>query len=541
MVRGAAAQAPAHDPNLAEELTGHDDLILIGEIEVTTRNVYGPEIEQRSFYGLFNKLHVTSRESFVRQFLWFGPGDQVEADELAEVGRRLRATNLFGEVRVVRKFNQATERHDLTIVTRDRFSLSLGGSGLFVGGVSGFNGTLGERNLFGTGNSLTGSYSRNSEGEERASLAFQDRFIGDSWHQLDLSAGTTEEGDVFSVAVSRPFRSLRDPFTWEVSALTQETAVDFFEGGDTVAEVPRDLTGASLFVARGVGPRFRRWTLGVDLRYDDTSFGVASGPDAARIDIPGDLRQLRLGPFVRYEATQSFEQVRGIDTTDFLQDIQLGWHTDLFLGAQWRREEHVGEDLEPLVIGGFRGAIDPFPDTYVTLSSTGSVRWNDGQAVGWTALAALHAFQQSLPGQTLAASLTYDQVFEGENLPVELNLGEDNGLRGYPAREFVGDRRVRLNLEDRIRTGIEFGSIHVDLVTFFDTAWIDDGSFGAPLSSVGAGLRFGSSELFGSGVLRLDFAIPLDERDGEDFSPSVSLALGQVFSFFGNSSALPGR
>ena len=124
---------------------------------------------------------------------------------------------------------------------------------------------------------------------------------------------------------------------------------------------------------------------------------------------------------------------------------------------------------------------------------------------------------------------------------LELTLGEDNGLRGYPAREFSGSRRVRFNFEDRIDTGLEFRTVRLGLVPFFDTAWIGDNEWGSPLASVGLGLRIGSPEIFGRGVLRFDLAFPLTEVGGESFDPSLSIALGQVFTFFGNSSLLTSR
>ncbi|MGA1609059.1 MAG: hypothetical protein ACO4CT_18895, partial [Planctomycetota bacterium] len=58
------------------------------------------------------------------------------------------------------------------------------------------------------------------------------------------------------------------------------------------------------------------------------------------------------------------------------------------------------------------------------------------------------------------------------------------------------------------------------------------------LRSVGVGLRFASSELFGGGVFRLDVARPLDDVPGEDFGVTVSGGAGQVFGFFGNAAEL---
>jgi hemolysin activation/secretion protein len=178
----------------------------------------------------------------------------------------------------------------------------------------------------------------------------------------------------------------------------------------------------------------------------------------------------------------------------------------------------------------------------LTLDAIGSARWYAGSEQGWFLTAAAHAFQMSLPAQTLAASLTFDAAFDVQGLAPQLTLGEDNGLRGYPAREFGGSRIVRLNIEDRIRTGIEILSVHVGAAGFFDVGWVhgesQDLSLGEAIKSVGVGLRFGSSELFGRNVGRVDFAWPLDDVNGVSYDLSVSFSAGQVFSFFGNATEL---
>jgi outer membrane translocation and assembly module TamA len=80
-------------------------------------------------------------------------------------------------------------------------------------------------------------------------------------------------------------------------------------------------------------------------------------------------------------------------------------------------------------------------------------------------------------------------------------------------------------------------------VGFYDAGWIAgvDQGFGDMLHGVGFGLRLGSPSLLGSTVIRIDLAFPLREPDGADYSPSLSIATNQVFSFFGNQSALSTR
>ena len=61
------------------------------------------------------------------------------------------------------------------------------------------------------------------------------------------------------------------------------------------------------------------------------------------------------------------------------------------------------------------------------------------------------------------------------------------------------------------------------------------------ITATGIGLRLGSSEILGRNVIRLDLAFPLDDVLGVDYEPSLSFAVGQVFTFFGNNHFLNKR
>ena len=171
-----------------------------------------------------------------------------------------------------------------------------------------------------------------------------------------------------------------------------------------------------------------------------------------------------------------------------------------------------------------------------------STRWTCGPSSSVRAAWLPSLRQGQNDWQTLAASVRFDRAEDQQGLAPQLTLGEDNGLRGYPARQFASDRLWLVNLEDRIDTGVELWSVHLGLVAFADLAWIADQQQGLsssrPVRSVGVGVRLGSSELFGSNVFRLDVAVPLDDVRGQDFGVSISASAGQVFDYFGNATGL---
>ncbi len=527
------AGGPAQEP--AEEARP------LRSVRIEVADVFPAEAARdKPLYRALNTLHVTTLERTVRRELWMRPGDSITPEIAAEVERNLRRTGLFSTVEALLE-PTADGEVDLLVRTRDRFSFTAGASGFSAGGVDGFNVNLGETNLLGKGDALTASLAENSEGETSGGVSFVDRHFQGSRKRLRLSAGETDEGQRFDLAFDRPLWHLADEWSWGTTFGFAETDTDYFQGGDTIAEVPVESTRAGAFVARTIGERFARTTFGVDLAFSEDRYGAATGLAAPGIDVPGDTRRVTLGPYVRQDWIERFEKLRFVDSLGFVEDVQLGHRAELFAGGQLRDEQGLDPRLEPLVLAGLRSSVELLEDTYLTFSGTGSLRWYAGESQGYAASAALHAYHLGFDAQTWAASLAYDRVFEGEDLPVELTLGEDNGLRGYPAREFTGTRRLRFNLEDRIDTGLEWRTVRLGLVPFFDAAWIGDGEWGSPLASVGIGLRVGSPEIFGRGVLRFDLAFPLTEVGGESFEPSLSIALGQVFTFFGNSSLLSSR
>ena len=511
-------------------------------IEIETRNVFSDEeAHARPLYRILNGLHVPTREPVVRRELWLAPGDRVAPWEVEEVERRLRQLGLFGEVEATLEPTDTDGESVLRIDTRDRLSITTGAGGFFVGGVGGFQASLGDRNLLGTGNRISASYSVNSEDEERGNLSFTDTQFLETLVHLRVAGGFTEEGSQASVGLQRAFQHDRDPEAWGATVSFVDNEVDYFEDGETVAEVPRENSEAHLYWMEGVGGERFRDTSGVDLRVSTTTFGNAAGSGAGSIDVPGDTDTLALGWIASRERRGPFLQREGIDAIDYVEDIQTGSRWEWYAGLQRRAEAGQDDAWQPLGVVGYRRAHTAGEAGLWTLSLQGTGRFDGSDAVGWSASGALHGYYLGRPGQTWAASLSFDQAVEDQGLPVQLTLGEDNGLRGYPSREFEGDRRLRFNLENRIQTDWRFRSVHLGVVPFFDAGWIGEDSLGSARTSVGVGLRFGSSELFGRGVLRLDFAVPLDEAAGESFDPSLSFSLGQVFSLFGNASALRGQ
>lgn len=513
--------------------------MLLREVHVETADVFA-EDTGNLLYWFANTFHARTDPEVVRRELFFGPGERVRDEQIAELARNLRRLNLFGEVDA--KLEDVGDgAADLRLRTRDRFSLLVSASASSVGGVESYGGILGETNLFGSGKRLTVS-ARREEEDDRFTLRYQDPQLFGTWHTASIAVGDATEGAFGFLDLRRPFRHLQDPWSYGLRTGFEGRDVDYYARGESVAFLPEQREVATFYVSRGFGPRDLRTSLGFDLRFESIAVDALDGSRPDFVEVPGDVRELQIASSFGLDWNQAFVVARHIDSIDYDEDIRLGVSTGFRGGVALRDEQGVGTSIQPVLSWTSRAAVSPVESGYLTFESDVGARTEAGSLRAWGGDAALHGFALGLPAQTLAFSVRAARAESNQGIRPQLTLGEDNGLRGYPARYFASDRLAVLNFEDRIDIGIELWSIHVGLVAFADVGFIPDDetgrSFGDPLRSVGVGLRFASSELFGGGVFRLDVARPLDDVPGENFGVTVSGGAGQVFGFFGNAAEL---
>ncbi len=530
---GAAAPPLGASLDIESEAEVVEHFVL-NTVEVDTRDIYSEAEAEKNFLArTLNATHWTTRVAVVRRECWLRPGRAYTSADVEELERNLRATGLFAAVSARLRPTDVPGVADVIVETKDRLSLSLGASGSFVGDVSSVGTAVSESNLLGMGDRISVSYTENSEDEFRGAFSYRDRHVLGSWVTGNVQVGRTEDGDFAALSVERPFRYLADLWSWQIGGSTTTNVADYFEAGEIVAEVPNERDAFDVFAARRFGPPERSWTVGLRSAHEDITYGAAEGPAAGTITVPGDTTSTLLGVELGHRRIFGFRKVQGLDTIDFVQDLALSMGFTALVGARYRVEDGVGDAVQPTFSLAQRLAFSPANDTYVSLAIDGRARTEEGELEGWSTGLDLSMFELALRPHTLAFRLSYDEAFEGQGLPVQLTLGEDSGLRGYPAREFTGGRIVRINFEDRIDLNARIGSVQFGAVVFADVGWVEDRGqgFGRPLRSAGIGLRLGSDALLGPRVVRIDLSIPLDEVDGQEFDPLVSISLGQVFGF----------
>ncbi len=516
---------------VAQPNTDTESPLTISEVIVNRVNIFSDkQASENPVYNIANRLHRTTIENTIVRELGVAPGDQLTAQRVAEFERQLRQTGLFAAVSV--QLEEATPgTAKLQIDTRDQFSIVAGANGSFLGGVGEFGFTIGERNLLGLGDSITLSLSGNTDDEVRGAFTYKDFHFVNRHTRAVYQAGRTEEGEFAVVRFSRPFKAANDRRAWSVFVESRQQDIDFYEDGVSVGQVPelrRVLNAEQFWRGAAFGQVLRR---GLVFDYRQLEYQPVRGSQADSYEQPSDSSQVSATVVVGFDSRLTHRKITGLDTLQFVQDIGFGYSSELRLGLRYTENADTGSDTTtPLVSARASNAVAWTDNTFLNVGVRASAAVNEN-STDWNAGLVAKAFHRWTNNQTLATRINYRKAVSEGNLPVQFTLGEDNGLRGYASRLLSGDERLQVNLEHRININRKLGILDTGLVGFADFGWVaEEAGESALKRSVGVGLRLGSNALLGRGVIRIDVAVPLDDDTGEN-KPTVSMALGQVFSF----------
>ena len=506
---------------------------ILGNVTINNRNIYSKTASRG--YQLINRLHIVTREHVIDREVWMKPGDKVSKGDIAELERNIRNLDLFAKVRVNAVPSQEQAGGiDLIVETADRLSIVASAGGSFLGGIGEVAFSVGDKNLLGLGHQLLFGYSENTEGELLGSISYDNVLLYGTDVFAGIQAGQTEEGNFAAVSVRNRFQHHLDTKAWSVVVENESTLIDFFDEGVSVVEVPRSEQEIRLNHQWRLGNRSNYLRFGPFLTLTRTTFNNSIGSQATSIVAPEDEDRIFIGGIIGTDRARSYRKVTGLDTLGFEQDLTLGGSIELALGI-----EYIDTESNPRTLPSFslrasaQNAISK--NNYFNMGLGSSARIDGDEFDAWSVSTGATWFNTTLKNQTFASRLLYQSAFDRDGLPPEQTLGENNGLRGYPARQFNGEQSLLLNLEYRLRTRLSLASIELGTVTFFDAGWVGDRGntewLETAQTAAGLGIRIGSPQLLGSLIVRADLAIPFNEIDGERFTPSFSLAVGQVFGF----------
>jgi hypothetical protein len=491
---------------------------IIGNIEFDVRNIFdeNDSRERSALFRLANRLHVRSRRSTIKAQILFASGEKYRARKLAETERVLRRQHYIYDARVV-PVRYADGKVDIKVITKDVWTLSPGISFGRAGGTNATNFNLQDSNFLGIGKTV--QISRSSSVDRTSdSVAWVDpNVLGSRWVSA-LEYDHSSDGGLRKLEIVQPFYSLDAPWTAKLNAVNFDRTISRYNLGQIVDQFHDDQTSYELSGGLSTG-LVDGWSkrLLFGMRYDRNLFMTAPRSTLQAKQLPPD-RTISY-PFVGFDIIQD-KYRKGSD------ENQIGRTEDLYFGTEVTGEIGVSKaafganrDAYMLAASLLRG-FEISVEQQLFLLSTFSTRIEDGGHVrNLIADNGAKYYWKWRPDWLLymAVSTTVTDSLDPE---LQLLLGGDNGLRGYPLRYESGTSRAFFTIEQRVFTDwYPFRLARVGAAVFSDVGrtWgrgvVGDSDPGL-LRDVGFGLRLGNTRTGLGNVLHVDFAFPLTRTTG---------------------------
>ena len=126
------------------------------------------------------------------------------------------------------------------------------------------------------------------------------------------------------------------------------------------------------------------------LDYFDRSFGAPRGVLANTIDAPDRTRSVFVGGTFAATRIRRFDEVQGINTLRFVEDLELSTVASIDLGVTRFELDDDDAQLQPTGTVSFRDTRALSSTTYVSTSAGATARIRAGEAVGWSASCLLY-------------------------------------------------------------------------------------------------------------------------------------------------------
>jgi outer membrane protein assembly factor BamA len=448
-----------------------------------------------------------------------------------ETERNLRLLGLFRTARITAEPVEGVEGEvDVVVHTHDAWTTELSGSLGRAGGKGHYGVSIEEKNLFGLGKKVSLAVAQKPDRSTRQVLYSDPQFLGRRLG-LDLLYDSNSDGDRRHFALTSGFRSLDSAAGGTLLYDQGSRKTRLYSGGSEVA-------------------RF-----GMDTRFVEVSAG-------RRLSLEGNRPVVRLYAGYRRQEARFGAVERSPDDFALPEERHFGF---FFARAELARpefavEQDVGFFLrdEDFDLGGTLAVELGYSPPVLGAQSAGraAVAWSRGLRLPRGFVIGTLGAETRARGGSLQNTLVEGELFGvwrptersrqtvvgraivtfGDRLDREVQLEADgaNGLRAYRLHAFAGDRRIILNLENRVRLTSEL----LHLIVLGAAVFVDAGYAwppGTPLRlsdlrvDAGVGLRVGLPRASRHALFRFDLAYALRPDLRERRGWLVSFSSSQAF------------
>jgi outer membrane protein assembly factor BamA len=489
----------------------------IGHIQVVIDDVFESTLSLTAPYRMVNALHVTTRTATVNQQLLFRPGDAFKRRILDETARILRDQRYFADAYIeTQQYNERDNTVDVLVHVHDVWTMSPGISFGRKGGENSAKIEFEDTNFLGLGKTI---FAKRSSDVDRSAweLGYVDPHVLGSWWKLTGSYSTLSDGSSGEFAFGRPFYSLDSRWSAGVTLLDSDLTTPRYALGKEIERF-RALQRSFGFdggVSHGLEDgSTTRYLFGV--RHDARAFAATiDDPDAL---IPDERRYTY--PYVGIQWIEdAYVTTRNLDQIGRTEDLHLGRSLTATIGFA---STAFGSTNDAMILTAEGGAgIDFGNEQYAIGDFALSSRLESGGLRNAQLDLGARYYKRQSEHRVLFAGMaaSFSSALDEE---VQLMLGGDSGLRGYPLRYQAGTSRAMFTLEERFYTNWQLLKLaNVGAAAFVDAGrmWGED-RFAPPpegwLTDVGVGLRLGSARSGLGNILHVDIAFPLNRDNGID-------------------------
>ncbi len=496
--------------------------IRVGEIYIERNNVFEKnDIDWFFASDFLNKLHWKTNLYLIEDEILFNTDDLIDEEYLLETERNLRSTELFTSVRIFLdsvKYNS----YNVTIVTKDRWSLYpalLYGTG---GGNSNYGARLEEFNLFGIGTklSLEGLYRTENEIGIQGTVKLSNKRLFRTEISLESEITANKYRTDQKIKLFQPYRTLDTKTSFGIDFLNSFGDNFLYTNENDFKLMPYLERNGSIFFSKAWSRKDRVFATAY-LSASDVNRGALEYEQA----FDNTLKLL----FQFSSVSQDFYSVKKLNAY-YDEDMTVGGYGSATIGRMFdlRRgggfyyvagqgeRSYYKNNL--YLFGQLTGASGFIQSngifTYQEFTGTGFYKFNDNIV--------------------LATRIRQQTVWNWFALR-QLVLDNETGLRGYDANKRIGDNRIIANVEMRFFPDLRFWLFGLSGVAFYDvgTVWNQDQKLHQSqfYNSVGAGIRFHFTKSSNPDhTLRIDFAYNLNENK----FGGIVFSSKQLFSAFGN-------
>lgn len=489
---------------------------VIGEIRIANENIFDLDDpnEDGPLFRLANWLHIRTRPSVIERGLLFKRGDPLSVRLLDETERLLRNRRFLYDVSI-----EPTAYRDgivdLEVRTRDTWTLDPGIRFSRQGGRNSSGISLKEKNLLGTGMNV--AYSRTSDVDrsgDMLEIGQQNAF--DGWTELRYAQAKNDDGERSEVSVKRPFYALDTRWTAGAISLSDDRIDSVYRGGNVAAQFRHHEKRDEVFAGWSAGLKdgwVSRYTAGLLVHKE--RFAEAPGFVPPPV-LPAD--EHLVAPYLAYELIEDdTAKLRNRNQVARAEYFSFGFNGKLQIN---RATTALGSGRNAWLYEGRVSRGSQLADGEMLFASASLSGQYGDEGISRQQFGVAATYYRPHGDRSLFFLSTSFDTLKNPRPSEFLQLGGENGLRGFPLRYQTGEKRILVTVEERRYTDLYLfrlfrigGAIYGDIGRAWDGA-VDGGPAPRWRSDIGIGLRiFNSRTAFGN-VMHADLAFPLNPEPG---------------------------